>query len=59
LLRAEGVAYAEKLRASDALLEHREFKGVDYAFNVVAADTDLTREMCDPMAQHIGKVRVA
>jgi acetyl esterase len=59
LLRDEGVAYAQKLRESGALVEHREFEGVDHAYNILGEDTELTREMYDLIAHHIAKVRAS
>jgi acetyl esterase/lipase len=56
LLRDEGARYAGKLRASGALLEHREFSGVDHAYNILTENTGLTREMYDLIAHHIAKV---
>jgi acetyl esterase len=59
LLRDEGMRYAEKLRASGALLEHREFNGVDHAYNILTENTELTREMYDLIARHITKLQAA
>ncbi|WSW80671.1 alpha/beta hydrolase [Streptomyces sp. NBC_00996] len=59
LLRDEGMHYAEKLRASGALLEHREFQGVDHAYNILTEDTELTREMYDLIAHHIAEIQTA
>lgn len=56
LLRDEGVRYASKLRNSGALLEHREYDGVDHAFNILTDDTELTRDLYDLIAHHVSKI---
>ncbi|QIQ01878.1 alpha/beta hydrolase [Streptomyces liangshanensis] len=56
LLRDEGIRYAAKLRASNALLEHREFEGLDHAFNLLTEETARTREMYDLIARYIAKI---
>ncbi len=55
LLRDDGVRYARKLEVAGALLEHREFKGLDHAFNLLTDETARTREMYDLIAGRIAK----
>ncbi|MCJ2374439.1 alpha/beta hydrolase [Pseudomonas sp. RGM 3321] len=57
LLHDEGVAYANKLRNAGALVEHRDLKGVDHAYNILGKDQDgsqaLTREIYELLITHI------
>lgn len=48
--------YAERLGAAGVLLGHREFKGLDHAFNLLTEETGSTREMYDLIAERIAKI---
>ncbi|WAL93217.1 alpha/beta hydrolase [Streptomyces sp. Je 1-369] len=56
LLRDEGIAYARKLRAADALVDHCDLHGTDHAYNIFGDDTTLAAHMYDLMADHLRRV---
>jgi acetyl esterase/lipase len=51
ILRAQGVRYAERLRAADALVEHIDLAGVDHGYDVHNDDKAL--EAYAVIAQHL------
>jgi len=52
-LRAEAVAYAGKLDAAGALVEHRDVAGADHGYNLLGASAELTREVYGFLAGHV------
>ncbi|WP_332667101.1 alpha/beta hydrolase fold domain-containing protein [Aeromicrobium sp.] len=51
LLRAEGVQYAERLRAAGALVEHHDVADADHGYD--AEDDDKAREVYALIARHV------
>lgn len=51
LLRAEGVAYAERLGVSDALVEHHDVADADHGYD--GEDDDKAREVYGLIARHV------
>jgi acetyl esterase len=51
LLRAEGVTYADRLRAAGALLEHHDVAGADHAYD--SEDDDKARQVYAVIARHV------
>jgi acetyl esterase len=51
LLKAEGVRYADRLRAAGALAEYRDVPGVDHGYD--GSDDQRARETYDLIARHL------
>ena len=51
LLRAEGVAYADRLREADALVEHHDVADADHGYD--AEDDDKARQVYALIARHV------
>ena len=47
------MAYARKLDAVGALVEHRDVAGVDHGYDIVGGSAAVTREMYEFIAGHV------
>jgi acetyl esterase/lipase len=52
-LHDEGVAYADKLAAAEALREHLDLAGVDHGYNVLSRDRALVEHSYALIAKHV------
>jgi acetyl esterase/lipase len=54
-LRNEGRRYADKLEAVGALAEYLEVSGADHGYNIMTADTEVTRNHYQRIAEHVSR----
>jgi acetyl esterase len=54
-LRDEAALYARKLEAAGALVDYHDIPGVDHGYNILGDSEELTRQMYDFIADHVGK----
>ncbi|WP_344525471.1 alpha/beta hydrolase fold domain-containing protein [Streptomyces albiaxialis] len=52
-LRAEGVAYADRLAEAGALAGHLDLRGADHGYDLHGKDPDLTRRVYGSIAAHV------
>lgn len=53
ILREEGIRYAQRLRAADALLEHIDVPGAGHGYNLLGKDADLVQGSYARLAEHL------
>lgn len=53
-LRDEADSYAHKLEAAGSLVDYHDIPGVDHLYNILGDSEQLTRQMYDFIAEHVG-----